>query len=515
MFKFLKEKLQRAILKTSEKIDKEGETALREEPVEKTSDKETPCIDSKNTGKKEGFFSKLFKKKDKEEKTEEKRQEEEAAYAAFEVKKEESSESNVPENEPVPRYSEEQQDDFVDLVSKAELVVEEEQEKKVDEKELFIALEDLDRPDKIREEIEKQKKNKEPAPRQKVPSGKPPDEDTRVTDKKPEQKFFGVKEDDKQAEEACITRAEERMPAKQHEAGKKEGFLERITKTITTKKINEKQFDDLFFELEVILLENNVAVEVIDKIKSGLKDELVDKPIQRGQIEKTIERSLKTSINSLFVAGKKGIHELINQKREKPYVISFFGINGSGKTTSIAKIADMLKKKGITSVIAAADTFRAAAIDQLQLHADKINVKLIKHDYGSDPAAVAFDAIKHAKAKNIDVVLIDTAGRMHSNSNLMDEMKKIIRVANPDLKVFVGEAITGNDCTEQAKKFDDSVGIDGIILTKADVDEKGGASISVSYVTKKPILYIGTGQDYSDIKEFDPSIIVESLGLDA
>ena len=164
-------------------------------------------------------------------------------------------------------------------------------------------------------------------------------------------------------------------------------------------------------------------------------------------------------------------------------------------------------------VIAAADTFRAAAIDQLQLHADKLNIKMIKHDYGSDAAAVAFDAVKHAEAKKIDVVLIDTAGRIHSNINLMDEMKKIIRVAKPDLKIFIGESITGNDCTEQAKKFNEAIGIDGIILSKADIDEKGGAAISISYITGKPILYIGTGQEYKDIKEFNPEMIMENLGL--
>ena len=140
-------------------------------------------------------------------------------------------------------------------------------------------------------------------------------------------------------------------------------------------------------------------------------------------------------------------------------------------------------------------------------------MKLIKHDYGSDPAAVAFDAIKHAKAKNIDVVLIDTAGRLHSNENLMEEMKKIIRVSKPSLKIFVGEAITGNDCVEQAKTFDEAVGIDGIILAKADVDEKGGTAISISYITKKPIMYLGTGQEYSDLKEFEPKMVTEGLGL--
>jgi fused signal recognition particle receptor len=200
-------------------------------------------------------------------------------------------------------------------------------------------------------------------------------------------------------------------------------------------------------------------------------------------------------------------------KEKKPLVICFVGINGSGKTTTIAKMVKFFQNNGMSCVMAASDTFRAAAIDQLQKHSDNLGVKLIKHDYGSDAAAVAFDAVKHAESKNIDIVLIDTAGRMHSNVNLMEEMEKIIRVAKPDLKIFVGESITGNDCTEQAQKFNESIGIDGIVLSKADVDEKGGAAISVSHVTGKPILYLGIGQNYEDLKEFDPSIVLKSLDL--
>src|SRR3989338_3650850 len=293
----------------------------------------------------------------------------------------------------------------------------------------------------------------------------------------------------------------------------KRGFFAAIKEKIITTKIDNGQFEKLFWDMELALMENNVAMEAIEKIKNDLKEQLVEKPIKRTKVEETIRETLKGSIEGLFEASSLDLMHEIKNKKEKPYIIAFFGINGSGKTTSIAKIAKMLKDLKISCVLAASDTFRAASIEQLQQHADKIGINLIKQNYGSDPAAVAFDAIKHAKAKNIDVVLIDTAGRMHSNENLIAEMKKIIRVAKPDLKIFVGESITGNDCVEQAKTFNDAVGIDGIILAKADIDEKGGAAVSVSYVTKKPILYLGTGQKYSDLQEFDSKIVVKGLGL--
>ncbi len=299
----------------------------------------------------------------------------------------------------------------------------------------------------------------------------------------------------------------EQIPAPKEE---KKGFFRSLTEKITTKQISEDMFDEIFWDLELALLENNVALEVVEKIKLDLKKSLVNKPVPRGQVEKVVAKSLQQSIDGLFLAG---IDLLKLAKSKKQLVVCMVGINGSGKTTSIAKLAKYFQDNGLSVVLAAADTFRAAAIDQLQLHADKLGVKLIKHDYGADPAAVAFDAIKHAEASKKDVVLIDTAGRLHSNINLVDEMKKIVRIAKPDLKIFVGESITGNDCVEQAKKFDEAVGIDGIILAKADVDEKGGAAISVSYVTKKPILFLGTGQEYKDLQEFNKEKILASIGL--
>ena len=291
----------------------------------------------------------------------------------------------------------------------------------------------------------------------------------------------------------------------------KKGFFQKVTEVVTTKKITEEQFDKMFWDLEVALLENNVAVEVIDKIKEDLKMDIVNVSIKRSEIENEIKKSLEESMRELLNIKPFNMLEKINSK--KPYIICLVGINGSGKTTTIAKLVHLLKKNNKTCVIAAADTFRAGAIQQLQEWGTKINTKVVAHDYGSDPAAVAFDAIEMAKARNIDVVLIDTAGRLHSNVNLMDEMKKIVRVSNPDLKIFIGESTTGNDCIEQAKRFNETIGIDGIILSKADIDDKGGAAISISKVTSKPILYLGMGQGLDDLETFDKKKILKSLGF--
>ena len=291
----------------------------------------------------------------------------------------------------------------------------------------------------------------------------------------------------------------------------KKSVLARLKEKVTTKKISEEKFNELFEPLEITLLENNVAVEVIDKIKEQLKKELVDKPLTRSKIEETIKQTLKETISYILIEPFDLIEKI--KKSEKPFVIVFVGINGSGKTTTIAKIAKLLQKNKLKPVLAAADTFRAAAIQQLTEWSEALTVPIVKGDYGADPASIGFDAVKMAKARNLDVVLIDTAGRLHSNQNLLDEMKKIIRVTKPNLKIFVGESITGNDCTEQAKKFNESIKLDGIVLSKADVDEKGGAAISTSYVTAVPILYLGTGQKPEDLKKFDKDEIIKQLGL--
>jgi fused signal recognition particle receptor len=192
-------------------------------------------------------------------------------------------------------------------------------------------------------------------------------------------------------------------------------------------------------------------------------------------------------------------------------VILFVGVNGTGKTTSLAKLAGWLRAQGLSSVIAASDTFRAGAIEQLLVHGERLGVRVVRQQEGSDPAAVAYDAVEHARAKKVDVVLVDTAGRQHTNENLIAEAQKIRRVVQPALTVFVGDALSGHDVVDQVKLFDQALGIDGLILTKLDADAKGGAALSLAFVTKKPILFVGTGQGYADLLPFDPDWMVRRL----
>ena len=355
-----------------------------------------------------------------------------------------------------------------------------------------------------------------------------------VTEKLKELKEEELEKVDKLIEEAKETETKE--PPKKYNTGKakyepdveqiqeetseeepkpeeeKTGFFSKL-KSKLSYKIGEDEFNEIFDDLEMLLLENNVALEVVEDLRKKLSKKLIEKEINKNELEQEIKTELKNALNEILIEPDNPL-EFIKEKIEKPFVILFFGINGTGKTTSIAKITHFLKQSGHSVVLAAGDTFRAASIEQIQEHATKLDVPLIKHDYQSDPAAVGFDAIKYAKANHIDVVLIDTAGRMHTKTNLMSEMEKIVRVTKPDLKIFVAESIAGNDATEQAKAFHKSVQIDGSILSKADIDEKGGTIISVSHATNKPIFFLGTGQNYKDLELFNKQKFIEDLGLD-
>ncbi|MEM0333046.1 MAG: signal recognition particle-docking protein FtsY [Candidatus Aenigmatarchaeota archaeon] len=288
----------------------------------------------------------------------------------------------------------------------------------------------------------------------------------------------------------------------------KEEKTPKIIKKLFVKVLKEKDIRPILEELEIELIEADVALEVCEKIKEDLIKELVSKEIRRGEEEKFVKDALRNSLLKILDLPKIDlIREIQNNK---PYLIVFFGFNGSGKTTTIAKIANYLKNKNLKCVLAAGDTFRAASIEQLEEHAKKLGIEIIKQKYGADSAAVIYDAKKHAEAKKIDVILADTAGRSYSNENLMDELKKIIRVNKPNLKVLVIDSLTGNDAVNQAKYFGE-IGVDALVFTKLDVNEKGGAILSVSYILKKPILFLADGQSYDDLKEFDAKYFVDNL----
>ena len=341
---------------------------------------------------------------------------------------------------------------------------------------------------------------------------KPKDEPSQPKPLTPRERRRRRREAKKQRDEKTEKQIEESLKAELERTYQTRKSISKTIQKDTTsgRKISEEKLDDLLWELEIGLLESDVAYDVIESIKKDIKDELRKVPLKRGNVNETVERVLRHAISHVLESNKFNFNEFIEEK-EKPVVVMFVGVNGSGKTLSIAKMATLLQNKGYSSVMAAGDTFRAGAIEQLGIHADKIGVKIIKHGPGADPAAVAYDAIEHAKAKHKDVVLLDTAGRMQTNVNLMDEMAKIKRVAQPDLILFVGDALAGNDAVEQAKRFNEIVGIDGVILTKVDTDAKGGSALSVAYTIGKPLLFIGVGQKYDEQIPFDAQWMIDNI----
>ena len=277
------------------------------------------------------------------------------------------------------------------------------------------------------------------------------------------------------------------------------------------KKISEKDLDDLLWELELVLFEADVALPIVEEIKNSVRADLLGKRVDRSyRVEDAIEMALKNAVRSVLKGSEFDFDSFI-ANHEKPVIVMFLGINGTGKTTAIAKLTKRLQGQGLSVVLSASDTFRAGAIEQITIHGDRLGSKVIKHQAGGDPAAVAYDALEHAKARKRDVVLVDTAGRMQTNANLMDEMKKIKRVVKPHLTVFVGDSLAGNDAIEQARTFEREIGIDVVILTKIDADAKGGAALSIAHSIKKPIAFLSTGQGYDDIIKFDSQWMVDRL----
>lgn len=291
--------------------------------------------------------------------------------------------------------------------------------------------------------------------------------------------------------------------------------LSSLVSKITTTELKTKQLQPVLSDFKLSLLENDVAFPVAERICDEMAKRLNGVEVKRLEDRKElVKKNLGEVMLEILNTGKQiDLLKMTDEKREKgkPLVVAFVGINGTGKTTSIAKIAKLFMKRSYTTVLAGSDTYRAGSIEQLEEHSKRLGVRMIKHKYGADPAAVAFDAIKHAEAHGINVVLIDTAGRIQTDKNLMNELAKIKRVVNPDLTLLVVDALTGNDAVMQAEEFNTSIGIDGTILTKVDADAKGGSALSVTYITGKPILFIGVGQAYEDLQPFKPEQFIQMI----
>ncbi len=293
------------------------------------------------------------------------------------------------------------------------------------------------------------------------------------------------------------------------------GAFSSLAKAVAEKKLSEKDLDDSLYNFQLALMESDVAQNVVESVTGDLKKQLLGMSVERSKdIEEVVKEKLRGEVLSIFSqVGDVDVQARVKESKAKgePFKILFLGINGTGKTTTVAKFANYMKKNGFSVVIAAGDTHRAGAIEQVSEHADRIGAKVVAQRYGADPAAVARDGVLYAKAHHIDVVLIDSAGRMQTNQNLMEEMSKIVRVVAPDLKIFIGDSLAGNDAVSQAELFSKYTGFDGAILTKADADSKGGAALSIAFTTKRPILFLGVGQGYDDLKRFDAKAFAEQL----
>ncbi len=296
----------------------------------------------------------------------------------------------------------------------------------------------------------------------------------------------------------------------------KRAFSDAARNLSSHKEISKRDLDNQLSELELSLLESDIAPEVVDDLVVSLRTELLGLELEKGQsAEDVIKLKLRMRLSDMFnKSGTMNLIQLIKSKKEAgkgPFVILLLGINGTGKTTTIAKIARLLKKNGISTVLAAADTHRAGAIEQLSQHGENLSIKVISQRYGADPSAVGRDAVDYATKHRVDTVLIDTAGRMQTAKNLMDEINKIVRVVKPDIKLFIGDSLAGNDTINQAREFFEYTKFDGAILTKTDADAKGGSAISIVHATSKPIVLLGMGQGYDDITSFSSEKFLDSI----
>ena len=316
-----------------------------------------------------------------------------------------------------------------------------------------------------------------------------------------------------ETDEEGATEADDAGAEAESESGEDGRSLGERAKLFATGKtvIDEDDLQDHLDDLELALLGSDVEMGVAQEVLDGVEQNLVGDTRRRlSSTGNLVRDALREALYDVISVGQFDFDERIAEA-DAPVVIIFTGVNGVGKTTTIAKLSRYFEDRGLSTVLANGDTYRAGANEQLQQHAEALDKRVISHEQGSDPAAVIYDAVEYAKANDVDVVLGDTAGRLHTSDGLMDQLSKIDRVIGPDMTLFVDEAVAGQDAVNRAREFDDAAEIDGAVLTKADADPQGGAAISIAHVTGKPILFLGTGQDYGDLEPFDPEDIVDQL----
>ncbi|MFC2153897.1 signal recognition particle-docking protein FtsY [Candidatus Altiarchaeota archaeon] len=339
---------------------------------------------------------------------------------------------------------------------------------------------------------------------------------SKTTERAEEKEEIPAEREEAQPEESTFIPSREAV--QKEEEKPKEELKVKLTTTTSIKgvlsgkvSLKEEDLEGALHDLLLDLIQSDIEMGTSEAILSRLKDKIVGRDIPKEKLQEEISKSLREVLKETISPEEKFDFLSFIKEKEKPVVVLFLGINGTGKTTTIAKITHLLREKGLSAVLAAGDTFRAGAIEQIEKLGSDMNVKVISHQKGADSAAVIYDAVEHAKARKIDVVLADSAGRMQTNVNLMDEIRKVVRVNQPDIKVFIGDSLTGNDAVEQARSFHEAVGIDAVILTKMDADSKGGSAISICHEIKKPIIYVGIGQKLEDLREFDVDWFVEQI----